>query len=525
MQSNTISVHWHDECQPIYSLHFQPGEKRALRLVTAGGDNNVRVWRLKYPSPNGPLEPTVEYLCTLRKHTQAVNAVRFDPTGKKLATASDDGLLIVWTLSPEVVVEFGHQDDEASESWIVSQVHNTNLEIYDISWSPDSRYLLAACMNNTSKVYDVVAGLSVCDMSSHAHYVQGAAWDPKNEFVATLSADRSMHMFSIDSVQDSVKMTLILKQSKTDQYARLVSTLDKDNIDTQVEKRPSHLYYSETLQSFFRRLAFSPDGSLLLTPLGVFKKDENESLNGANDNSSDSTYLNTVYIYIRSGLNKAPICHIPGLPKPAVAVSFNPLFYKSSGLPNAVFSLPYKMVFAVATQSSVYVYDTERLQPLGIVNNLHYLTITDICWDNDGQSLMVSSAEGFCSVVVFDEGVFGEVTSTEKISLANGDPDKAVLKEELKNDTVKSKTVLDAFIVKDKDVSPKKPINALAPKDATAPTAPIKEKQSLIGQFMASPILVKREAEPTSDGKLADGVKPEELKKRRIAPTLLQDYK
>lgn len=464
----------------------------------------------------------MEYLCTLRKHTQAVNAVRFDPTGNKLATASDDGLLIVWTLSPEVVVEFGHQDDEASESWVVNQVQNTNLEIYDISWSPDSKFLIAACMNNTSKVFEVAGGQKVCDLNSHSHYVQGAAWDPKNEFVATLSADRSLHMYAVDSSLDSLKITLVLKQNKADQYPRLISTLGQDNAEALAVKRPSHLYYSETLQSFFRRLAFSPDGSLLVTPLGVFKKDDDEILDGINDVPNESTYINTIYIYTRSGLDKAPICHIPGLPKPAVAVSFNPLLYKASGRSDVVFALPYKMVFAVATQNSVYVYDTEKLQPLGIVNNLHYLTITDVCWDNDGQSLMVSSAEGFCSVVMFNEGVFGLVTTIADANLAIGS--NAGLLENGTEEILKPKVKIDNFIAKDKKVCSTKRVDGEIVEDKKVATVPAKDKQSLIGQFMAPSIVIKREADSNPNIKLA--VAPnEELKKRRIAPTLLQDYK
>lgn len=35
--------------------------------------------------------------------------------------------------------------------------------------------------------------------------------------------------------------------------------------------RGFNLYHDETLVSFFRRLTFTPDGALLLTPAGVFK--------------------------------------------------------------------------------------------------------------------------------------------------------------------------------------------------------------------------------------------------------------
>ena len=42
--------------------------------------------------------------------------------------------------------------------------------------------------------------------------------------------------------------------------------------------------------------------------------------------------------------------------------------------------LPYRVVFAVATLNSVYVYDSESVLPLTIYANLHYAAITDIAW-------------------------------------------------------------------------------------------------------------------------------------------------
>jgi hypothetical protein len=42
------------------------------------------------------------------------------------------------------------------------------------------------------------------------------------------------------------------------------------------------------------------------------------------------------------------------------------------------FKLPYRVVFAVATMNSVYVYDTESIPPILIHAGLHYAAITDI---------------------------------------------------------------------------------------------------------------------------------------------------
>lgn len=453
MNSATIAVHWHDDNQPVYLVCFQPGAGRSSRLVTGGGDNNVRIWKINYGPASEPRLTTVEYLSTLRKHTQAVNAVRFDPKGEILATAGDDGLLILWTLSDHIVHDFGHTDDDVKESWVVKQIHNTSLEIYDILWLPDSKYIATGSMDNITKVYDVQTGQKHCELADHSHYVQGVAWDPRNDYLATQSADRSLHIYSLKKNDAAVLIlpTLffkivraelpVAKLSGITSPARLETVLLSTESSPKIEAEgnmqpPAHnyvhhvelspprkampseslpavkpipgkrltksslLYHSETLQSFFRRLAFSPDGSLLLTPLGIFKHDDTE------DESAE--HLNTVYIYIRSGLNRPPVCHIPGLSKPAVAIAFSPLMYKRADETLAVFSLPYKMVFAVATQDAVIVYDTESLRPLGSLSNLHYSTITDLCWDSDGLNIMASSAEGFCSVISFAQGTFGD---------------------------------------------------------------------------------------------------------------------
>lgn len=44
------------------------------------------------------------------------------------------------------------------------------------------------------------------------------------------------------------------------------------------------------------------------------------------------------------------------------------------------FKLPYRVVFAVATLNSLYVYDTESVVPIAILAGVHYAAITDIAW-------------------------------------------------------------------------------------------------------------------------------------------------
>lgn len=347
----------------------------------------------------------------------------------------------------------------------------------------------------------------VRQIAEHSHYVQGVAWDPLNEFVATQSSDRSVHIYSLKTKDGQFTLTSHGKFLKMDLPARRISRGSPAPPDLSVRSQPatsnsvavaspapstpgtpmtSHLpmdpppvshsrrssfssspnirrsaspapslplpavkplevtspglsglgvrnaniYANETFTSFFRRLTFTPDGSLLFTPAGQYKTSQ---VSPTDSGKTVDEVINTVYIYTRAGFNKPPISHLPGHKKPSVAVKCSPVFYTlrenpepskhitldtstgedgsatndagASGpsdsstkesapksgtgddsktaanqLPPPVFSLPYRVIYAVATQDAVLVYDTQQQAPLCVVSNLHFATFTDLTW-------------------------------------------------------------------------------------------------------------------------------------------------
>lgn len=145
----------------------------------------------------------------------------------------------------------------------------------------------------------------------------------------------------------------------------------------------------------------------------------------------------TVYIYTRANLGRQPVAHLPGHKTSSVAIKFNPIFYdlrtgpapvepkqvtldkadqqpvhvslsmppppvpnkEKEGTPTAaaaaaaappmgnernslgsVFALPYRLVYAVACQDSVLLYDTQQAGPIAIFRGLHYAGFNDIAW-------------------------------------------------------------------------------------------------------------------------------------------------
>lgn len=535
MKSQALQIHWHEN-SPIYSAHFEPHGRG--RLATAGGDNMVRIWQLE-PSTGGGL-PSVTYLSTLARHTNAVNVVRFSPKGEHLASAGDDGNVLLWVpteMKETSLTDHSDGNGPDREHWRVKLMcrSSSGSEIYDIAWSPDGHYLLTGSMDNVARIYDTRDGQCVRQIAEHNHYVQGVAWDPLNEFVATQSSDRSLSVYNlktkdgqlmVSNAQTSAKMVMpnlskrvtgqspvqeprpnvhnhlpdgsaIATPSPSAPGTPTTSVLPmrppaitpsrrssfNDNASNRGRSpspmpgiplpaikpfgspnksisrpRPTNLYHDEALLTFFRRLTFTPDGSLLLAPAGQYKQ--------GGEGLPKEELVNTVYIYTRAGLARPPVAHLPNQKKTAVVIKCSPVIFKlrnghratthktlepptdelvnlpplakerseltigtsdqdnqakqkesgdtfsgrnDTGDLSDAFKLPYRMVYAVATGDAVMIYDTQQLTPLAVLSNLHYATFTDLAWANDGHTLIMTSTDGFCSICQFDENDLGEV--------------------------------------------------------------------------------------------------------------------
>jgi chromatin assembly factor 1 subunit B len=61
------------------------------------------------------------------------------------------------------------------------------------------------------------------------------------------------------------------------------------------------------------------------------------------------------------------------------------------------------------TVDSILIYDTYHSSPLCIASGLHYAGLTDCSWSSDGHHLVVSSTDGYISMISFADGELGEV--------------------------------------------------------------------------------------------------------------------
>lgn len=345
MHFSTPEVAWHNR-DPVYSVDIQPqlqvgedGTDDWYRVATSGADSVIVIWKIPQPKPDSKPSRVDQnnVLSQLVRHEKAVNVVRFIPTGSEiLASADVDGVILIWkkgeidrfaadlesgttndrTANPKVngAEQQTEGENECAfeqsiqnvENWNQHKVLRGHLEdVVDISWSADGRFLVSASVDNEAIVWDVTKGTKIHMLSGHKNWVQGVTYDPLSQYLVTISADRVMRVFS-------------------EETKKILFRAERGSLKHGDEVIKSKLFYDYTLQSFTRRLSFSPAGEFLLVPSGVLEFPRPEKSKPTPEATADQVvditedsaepapvqpelelnYVNTCHLFLRNNLKE-----------------------------------------------------------------------------------------------------------------------------------------------------------------------------------------------------------------------------
>ncbi|KAL1525958.1 hypothetical protein AB1Y20_020784 [Prymnesium parvum] len=503
----TPQISWHGR-EPVLSVDVAV---RHNLLATGGSDGDVRLWRVNKQSARA--DELVSFVQELSGHTKPVNAVRFSPNGETLASAGDDGLIMLWQqrtrdsqVSRARLVQtymqapslplptskttgtrtptqprtcHAHADPpDAQPTWVaIGALRGHCADVYDLCWSPDAECLFSGGVDGSSIVWNVAKCKPHQTFRDHEHYVQGVAWDPQGTHLVSLSCDRTARVYAsappkkAGDLRVFSPLHVLSKRSQLPPPAAgeanrapspiggatgsaapsaadesptgatqlsppapgvdapadpsAAETQPKDTKEkeaaTQEKARagPSRarqetkgvncrLFLDDTVGSFFRRPSWSPDGSFVILPCGQIVElpacptDSSTAVETLKE--KDGNAKPTSFVLSRYSLG-APCAHLPGPTKPVIATRCCPRLFElvAEGEEAAMagwMDLPYRVVWAVATIDAVIMYDSQHQEPLLAASNIHLAAISDIAWLPTGDGLIVSSMDGYCTLIL-----------------------------------------------------------------------------------------------------------------------------
>lgn len=148
-------------------------------LATAGTDAEVRLWIVHQPTEDDERDweqPVVSgrlqsFVASLEGHQRGVNVVRFSPDGLSLASASDGGTVVIWSVD-DVLAWSTLKSDREARKYVL---RGATEDIYDMAWSPDSKYIACGSIDRRAHIWEVATKRSIATLEDHVNYVQVGA--------------------------------------------------------------------------------------------------------------------------------------------------------------------------------------------------------------------------------------------------------------------------------------------------------------------------------------------------------------
>ncbi|KAJ4297266.1 hypothetical protein N0V88_004184 [Collariella sp. IMI 366227] len=156
--------------------------EETVNLASGGAEGLIHLWSLKQDTP----------LSTLSGHSQRVCRVEFHPSGKYLASASEDTSWRLW-------------DVETSTELLLQEGHSRG--VYAASFSTDGSLLASAGLDSIGRIWDLRSGRTVMILDGgndgHIKPIYGLDWGSDGHRVLTASADGWIKCWDVRKVQRS----------------------------------------------------------------------------------------------------------------------------------------------------------------------------------------------------------------------------------------------------------------------------------------------------------------------------------
>jgi len=231
----------------VRSVAFTPNNKF---LVSAGYDNNVRVWGLA----------SGEEMRRLGGHQGPIISIAVLSDGKRAVSGSFDRTVRLWDLA------------EGKE---LRRFNGHTGEVHGVAASPDGRFLASASYDGTVRLWGVASGTELRRFQGHQGQVYTVKFSPDGKMLASGGMDRTVRLWDTDTGKEVRRLTGHTDSVLAIAFSPDGKTLASASHDTSVRlwdvgtgKVRQHLTPSPQnpgWNAWVRAVAFSPDGRTLAT--------------------------------------------------------------------------------------------------------------------------------------------------------------------------------------------------------------------------------------------------------------------
>jgi WD40 repeat protein len=258
----------------VRSVAFSPDGKR---LASASGDGSVILWNVEYRRP----------LTTLKGQKGAVYSVAFSPDGKLLASAGRDATVVLWDLA-------------SSQPRPLLGSHKA--PVSSVAFSPDGRLLASGSWDSTIILWDVGSRKPLRSLKAHTAPIWSIAFSPNGKLLASASEDRTAILWNVENAKPVVRLKGHQDEVLGVAFSpdgKLLATASRDQTvilwDVQSRKTIIPL---KNHQDAVLHVSFSPDGKRLASASrdqtvilwDIDSRKEIETLAGHRDTVLDVTF-------------------------------------------------------------------------------------------------------------------------------------------------------------------------------------------------------------------------------------------
>jgi WD40 repeat protein len=165
----------------------------------------------------------------LLSHTMPISALAFNPQGDRIATASEDRVVIVW--------------NRATEQPIAELRSHTD-RIPALTWSADGSQLVSAGWDTSARVWTMGSSEPTMLLNSHSDQVMTAMFAPHGQLLASADSDNDIYLWS-DPAQAKVRHVL---KGHSDEVRTLAFNADGTRMASAGLDRVVHVWDTTTGQ-------------------------------------------------------------------------------------------------------------------------------------------------------------------------------------------------------------------------------------------------------------------------------------